>query len=105
LHYFIGLPILGGSLFILLLHSISIDFFLKGSGTLPRIGDSMHEMVYLAEFGIVYVAMMMFLPFYREKEFIIVRDLRMLKPQRWWIVSTLALGFLFRLLLDKGWFW
>jgi hypothetical protein len=105
LHYFIGLPILGGSLFILLLHSISIDFFLKGSGTLPRIGDSMHEMVYLAEFGIVYVAMMMFLPFYREKEFIIVRDLRMLKPQRWWIVSALALGFLFRLLLDKGWFW
>lgn len=105
LHYFIGLPILGGSLFILLLHSISIDFFLKGSGALPRIVDSMHEMVYLAEFGIVYVAMMMFLPFYREKEFIIVRDLRMLKPQRWWIVSALALGFLFRLLMDKGWFW
>jgi len=105
LHYFIGLPTLGGSLFILLLHCISIDFFLKGSGTLPRIGDSIHEMVYLAEFGFVYVAMMMFLPFYREQEFIIVRDLRMLRPQSRWIFSALALGLLFRLLLDKGWFW
>ncbi|MGA1665988.1 MAG: hypothetical protein ACO39U_03255 [Bacteroidia bacterium] len=105
LHYFVGLPILCGSLFLLLLHAISMDFFLKGSGTLPRLGDSMHEMVFLAEFGIVYLAMMIFLPFYREKEFIIVRDLRMLKPQRWWIVSALALGLLIRLWLDKGWFW
>ena len=105
LHFFVGLPVLAGSLFILLLHTLSVDFFLRGSGTMPRLGDSMHEMVYLAEFGIVYLAMMMFLPFYREKEFIIVRDLRMLKPQRFWILAALGSGLAFRLFLDKGWFW
>ena len=72
---------------------------------MPRLGDSMHEMIYLAEFGIVYVAMMMFLPFYREKEFIIVRDLRMLKPQKTWILAAIFLGPAFRVFLDKGWFW
>ena len=105
LHFFVGLPVMAGSLFILLLHTLSVDFFLRGSGTMPRLGDSMHEMVYLAEFGIVYLAMMMFLPFYREKEFIIVRDLRMLKPQRFWILAALGSGLAFRLFLDKGWFW
>jgi hypothetical protein len=105
LHFFIGLPVLAGSLFIGLLHSLSVDFFLQGSGTMPRLGDSMHEMIYLAEFGIVYVAMMMFLPFYREKEFIIVRDLRMLKPQKTWILAAIVLGLAFRVFLDKGWFW
>jgi len=72
---------------------------------MPRLGDSMHEMIYLAEFLIVYVAMMMFLPFYREKEFIIVRDLRMLKPQRAWLLAAIVLGLSFRVFLDKGWFW
>jgi len=105
LNYFVGLPVLGGSLFILFLHSLSVDFLLKGSGSMPRMGDSMHEMIYLAEFGIVYVAMMMFLPFYREKEFIIVRDLRMLKPQKTWILAAIVLSLAFRVFLDKGWFW
>lgn len=105
LHSFIGIPVLFGSLFIILLHSLSVEFFLKGSGTLPRLGDSMHEMVYLAEFLIIYGAMMMFLPFYREREFIIVRDLRMLKIQKYWMVAALAMGLAFRFLLNEGWYW
>jgi len=105
LHFLIGLPVLAGSLFIGLLHSLSVDFFLQGSGTMPRLGDSMHEMIYLAEFVIVYVAMMIFLPFYRDREFIIVRDLRLLKPQKAWILAAIVMGLAFRVFLDKGWFW
>ena len=105
LHFFIGLPVMAGSMFILLLHSLNVDFFLQGSGTMPRLGDSTHELIYLAEFGIVYVAMMMFLPFYREREFIIVRDLRMLKPQKVWLLAAIVMGLVFRVFLDKGWFW
>ncbi len=102
LHFFIGLPVLAGSMFILLLHSLNVDFFLQGSGTMPRLGDSTHELIYLAEFGIVYVAMMMFLPFYREREFIIVRDLRMLKPQKAMAPGSHRYGPGFSSLLGQG---
>jgi len=103
--FLFGIPFIVGTTFITLLHLLDPESFIRGQGSLNSIGESTHELLHLLQFGIIYVGMLMFLSFFKEREFTTVRDLGQLKILKTWILISLFGTIFIRFWLDKGWFW